>query len=114
MEEKIHNWWCHFQISKMYKHVLDMISVQKFALTYMLHLKEVWFCSIIHLCFFLVNDEWLNWCFRDSSIKEDDYQEKKQGLWREKLLKHLYIMPMQNITGKIPYAGQDSIQHDKQ
>jgi len=57
--------------------VLDNNSVQKFSLTYMLPLKEMWFCLIIHLCFFLVKDESLNWHFKDNNIKEDDYLEKK-------------------------------------
>lgn len=113
-EKKKNLWWCHFQVSKIYKRVLDTIPVQKFAFTYMLPLKEVWFCLIVHLWFFLVKDESLNWHFRDNSIKEDDYLEKKRGLWREKLLKHLCIVSVQNITGKIPFTGQDSIQHDKQ
>lgn len=71
--------------------MLDTIPVQKFAFTYMLPLKEVWFCLIVHLWFFLVKDESLNWHFRDNSIKEDDYLEKKtRTLKRETTQTSLY------------------------
>lgn len=35
------------KLVKYYKHVLDIISVQKFALTYMFALKEVWFYHVV-------------------------------------------------------------------
>lgn len=78
--EDVYHWWYHLQISRIYKHVLDTISVQKSALTYVFLLKEMWFCSITHLCLFLVKVESPNWSFRDSSIKEYDYPEKQQEL----------------------------------
>lgn len=62
-----------------------------------------------------LKDELLKQSFRGNDMKKDNYLEGKKNAQdsKKKLFKHFYIKPVQNITGKIPYAGQDSVQHDK-